>query len=331
MDVERLKHLHIQPEAKRRPQRMLWMIFTVVGLATVAAVALAWPRKDPRAQKSNATTEASAAGLDTAGSLNSSNETAAAAADADSVLIASGYIINRQRIEISPRFLGVVKWIGVKKGDIVTNGQVIVRLDDAEYRARFIEATGQLAAARATVEKAKLNYQRVSELAQKNVESQQAADDARLELAADRAAETQAEGAYDLAKTYLSWCTIRSPINGVILQKLVEPDELVMPQSFGGPLGPSTALVALANPKDLQVEIDVNESDLSKVFMGQKCRISPEAYPDKVYNGYVAEMAPEADRSKGTLQVKVQIEKPDHYLTPELTAKVDFLKKQSQP
>ncbi|HKI68660.1 MAG TPA: efflux RND transporter periplasmic adaptor subunit, partial [Verrucomicrobiae bacterium] len=74
-------------------------------------------------------------------------------------------------------------------------------------------------------------------------------------------------------------------------------------------------------------EIDVSESDLSKIYMRQKCRVSPEAYPDKSYAGYVAEIAPEADRAKGTLQIKVQIVNPDKFLIPELSAKVDFLKK----
>lgn len=69
----------------------------------------------------------------------------------------------------------------------------------------------------------------------------------------------------------------------------------------------------------------LNESDLAKIFLNQKCRVSPEAYPDKVYDGYVAEMAPEANRQKGTLQIKVQILNPDRFLTPELSAKVDFL------
>ena len=59
--------------------------------------------------------------------------------------------------------------------------------------------------------------------------------------------------------------------------------------------------------------------------MNQKCRVSPEAYQDKTYEGFVAEVAPEATRAKGTLQIKVQVENPDHFLTPELTAKVDFL------
>ena len=83
--------------------------------------------------------------------------------------------------------------------------------------------------------------------------------------------------------------------------------------------------VALADPSDMQVEIDVSESDLPKVSLNQRCRISPEAYPDKIFSGRVAEMAPEANRQKGTLQIKVQIENPDRFLTPELSAKVEFL------
>ena len=63
------------------------------------------------------------------------------------------------------------------------------------------------------------------------------------------------------------------------------------------------------------------------MYLNQKCKVSPEAYPDRVYDGYVAEKAPEANRQKGTLQVKVQIVNPDQYLTPELSAKVDFLAK----
>ena len=247
-------------------------------------------------------------------------------ASKDSVLTVNGYIINRERIEISPRFLGVVKWIGVKKGDAVTNGQVVVQLDDAEFRSRLLEAEGQLSNAQAAVERDTLNYERITNLIRTATESQQNADNARLALVSDRAMLQSAQGSYALAKTYIDWCVIRSPINGVVLEKLVNPGELVMPQSFGGTRGPSTALLAVADLKDLQVEIDVNEADLSKISLGQKCRVSPEAYPEKTYAGFVAEIAPEADRAKGTLQIKVQIVNPDNFLTPQLSAKVDFLK-----
>ena len=234
--------------------------------------------------------------------------------------------VSRERIELSPRFMGVVRWIGVKKGDMVTNNQVVVLLDDTEYQARLTQADGAVASAKANVSKAQILFERVSQLARTDIESKQAQDDARLTLDATRATLKEAEGTRTLAQTYVDWCTIRSPINGVVLEKLVDPNELVAPQSFGGTRGPSTALIAMADPKDLQVEIDMNEADLSKISLNQKCRVSPEAYPDKSYEGYVAEVAPEANRAKGTLQIKVQIRNPDRFLTPELSAKVDFLK-----
>ena len=68
------------------------------------------------------------------------------------------------------------------------------------------------------------------------------------------------------------------------------------------------------------------EADLAKVSLNQKCRVIPEAYPDHQYEGQVVEIAPEASRQKGTLQIKVRIHSPDRFLTPELTAKVVFAK-----
>jgi len=201
-----------------------------------------------------------------------------------------------------------------------------VLLDDTEYKARLQQAEGVVATAKAALNKAELDLDRVSQLAKTDIASKEAQDNARIGLESARASLKESEGARDVAQAYLNWCTIRSPINGVVLEKLVDPNELVAPQSFGGVRGPSTALMAVADPQDLQVEIDMNEADLSKISFQQKCRVSPEAYPDKAYEGYVAEIAPEANRAKGTLQIKVQIRNPDKFLTPELSAKVEFLK-----
>ena len=79
------------------------------------------------------------------------------------------------------------------------------------------------------------------------------------------------------------------------------------------------------DPQDLQVEIDVNESDLAKIVLGQRCRVTPEAFADKHYEGTVAEIAPEANRQKGTLHLTVQIANPDRKLTPAWSARVDLL------
>jgi RND family efflux transporter MFP subunit len=329
--IEKLKSLRIEPQLKRRSGRsFLLIILGIVGiLGTAAFMARPWEHESQRIMRAGPLTDPASA--ETAGAATATNTPAAArnsSGCADSAaLTVSGYIINAARIQISPRFLGVVEWIGVKKGDLVHKDEVLARLDDRDYKAKLVQAEGALAAARVAVDKAQLAYKRAHELTVSHIGTQESDDDARLDLENARASLQQAQGSRDEAQTYVDWCTIRSPIDGVVVEKLVNADELANPQSFGGAGGPSTAVLAVANPNDLQVEIDVNESDLSKISLNQKCLVSPEAYPDRVYKGHVAEIAPEANRAKGTLQVKVQIEAPDRFLTPELSAKVEFIRK----
>src|SRR5262245_23267347 len=323
MNTEQLKALQIRPELKSRPRKAIWAICLGVIVVTGTALYFAWFRTDD-GQRIFKRPMGATNSVATTPHVPSSSLTPGAT-NGGPVLTVSGYIVNRERIELSPRFLGLVKWIGVKKGDAVTNGQVVVLLDDAEQRARLGEAKSHLSGAQVALERANLDYERILKL--DTIESKQTADDLRLKVEAAKVAIKEAQAQADLNKTYLDWTVIRSPINGVVLEKLVDANELVTPQSFGGTRGPSTALIAIADLKDLQVEVDLNEADLAKVDLNQFCRISPEAYPDKAYEGYVAEIAPEANRQKGTLQVKVQVKNPDRFLTPELTAKVEFLKR----
>lgn len=308
-----LSRLTIPAEKKTRRRAGPWVMVVIVLLLLVGALAVFFNTYQSDRKPIPATSP----------TIGTATKTIAAG---DAVLTVSGYVIPRERIEISPKFMGTVEWIGVKKGDIVKKDDIIVRLENAEYRARVLEAQGRLALVEANLTNAELNLQRQLALDKEKVDSQRALDEARRARDVAAAEITVAKGQLALADTYLGWCTIRAPISGTILEKLVDPNELVAPQSFGGTRGPSTAFVAMADLNDLQVEIDLNEADLSKVHLKQRCRIAPEAYPDKKYKGYVAEIAPEANRSKGTLQVKVQVENPDRFLTPELTAKVEFLK-----
>lgn len=346
-DASRSKvaQLRIDPSAKRRSQGTLWFIFLVVAVAGVVAVGVwrPWESETSRVLKSDGSTAARSeptdrgealvsratssrgTGNDESGSVPKAGGSGSGAAGDGVVLTVSGYIINRERIELSPRFMGQVRWIAVKKGDPVTNGQVVVLLDDAEYQAQRQEILGRLAAAKVQVRRAEMELNRTLQLAEARIDSQQTLDLARLDLEAAQAEVTSLRGQLARIDTWIDWTIIRSPINGVVLEKLVDPNELVTPQSFGGARGPSTALMSVGDPQDLQVEIDLNEADLSKVFLGQRCRVTPEAYLDKTYEGVVAEIAPEASRQKGTLQIKVQIRNPDRFLTPELSAKVDFL------
>ena len=292
------------------------LIYVAAAVVLAIAAFFAWPRNsDERRIVSQTNPHASP----------SPAAPASKPAAGDVLLTTSGYIINRERIELSPRFVGTVRWMGVRKGDPVKAGQVVVLLDDSEQRARLVEAEGRLARAEAALVIARTRFERLRKLRDQRVESAQQFDDAQAELRAAEAGEREAKGLLDYARSQWEWTVIRSPIDGVVLEKLADENELVSPQSFGGDKGPSTALLAVADPNDLQVEIDLNEADLAKVAMGQRCRVIPEAYPEHSYEGRVAQIAPEANRQKGTLQVKVQIRDPDRYLIPELSAKVDFL------
>ncbi len=329
MSIEKLKALQIDPQHKRRRGRSFQIIVLgILGiLSTAAFLGRPWEQESRRTMRAGPSATAEAHPVPGADALTTRAAPGQSAGGAqEALLTVSGYIINASRIQISPRFLGVVQWIGVKKGDHVGKGQLLARLDDREFKAKLVQAEGVLAGAKVAVEKAELAFKRVHELTGNHIASQESEDDARLQFEGARANLKQAEGSRDEAQTYVDWCTIRSPIDGVVVEKLVNPDELVMPQSFGGSGGPSTALLAVADPRDLQVEVDVDESDLSKIALNQKCLVSPEAYPNRIYTGYVAEIAPEANRAKGTLQIKVQIKDPDHYLTPQLSAKLQFIR-----
>lgn len=349
MTPDQLQKLRIASEQKRRPRIGLWITFAVIGGLSATALYFAIPRsadsiRSGMKSSREATTERAdkeLANRQTQGQAGSnkpngstpSNAGPKASTPGDSkggqstALKASGYIVARERIEISPRFMGVVQWIGVRKGDSVTNGQVVVRLDESEYRARLADVDAQIGVAAVSVEKGEIDFKRAQELVVNRVEMQKMLDDARLALASAKAQVRQLEASKKLILTWIDWCTIRSPLNGVVLEKLADANELVTPQNFGGGRGPSTSLLAVADLNDLQVEVDLSETDLAKVSIGQKCNIYPEAYLEKRYEGEVVEIAPEASRQKGTLQVKVQIRQPDRFLTPELSAKVEFLSK----
>jgi len=219
-------------------------------------------------------------------------------------------------------------------------------------RPQEIEAAdAAVASAEATLESSELDYARIEALSRQGAVSRQeldraraARDVARARLDADRKnaelvrigpraeqvalAEAQlheAEANLEFAKTELTYTVIRAPISGVILEKLAEQGELVTNMNFGGTRGAKNSVVTMADLNDLLVEVDVNESELSKVTAGQHAEIHLDSNPERVYAGEVDEIAPQADRQKGTVQVKVRIADPDDAIRTEVNARVTFL------
>ena len=105
---------------------------------------------------------------------------------------------------------------------------------------------------------------------------------------------------------------------------------MVNPAAFSN--GLSASLCDMADLSDMEVDLAIAERDISKVFKGQKCRVKAEAFPDRVYSGFVSRLMPTADRAKGAVPVRVKIDIPreeeGRYLRPEMGAVVTFLAKE---
>src|SRR6202041_157624 len=150
------------------------------------------------------------------------------------------------------------------------------------------------------------------------------------EIARAQGAVTQAQGQLDYAKSQLDATIIRAPVTGTILDRTAEKGELITAQfasaAAGGPQG---SVVSLADLNDLQVELDIAQADFARLGPTQKAKVTTDAYPDKEYDGVVAQISPEANRQKATVQVKVQVLNPSKYhdvqLRPEMNATVKFL------
>lgn len=161
----------------------------------------------------------------------------------------------------------------------------------------------------------------------------------RLKRALDLIAEPQeqrlkvAEADVSVAEAELSkaeWklgnTTITSPVTGTVLKKNVEEGNIVNPVAFNG----SYSICDLADLGDLEVELDIQERDINRVFQGQKCVVRAEAYQDHPYEGYVSRLMPIANRSKGAIPVRVKVVIPSDrvgiHLKPEMGAIVAFYK-----
>src|SRR5437660_2195831 len=289
------------------------------------------------------------------------------------ILSATGYIIPHHKIEANSKVTGRVAWIGVEKGDKVKEGQVLVRLEDQEFRAQYDQARGaadsaraqleqlqhgsrpeeiqqaehNLSEARATAANDKLTLDRTKKLVAQAVLSQQVLDDATAkyeasqqrvhsleqsyqlsklgpraeEIARAQGALTQAEGQAAYAKSQLDATVIRAPISGTILDRSVEKGELLTGQ-FASAARP---VFSLANLEDIQADLDVAQDDFAKLTPHQKAVVTVDAFPDLKWEGVIAEVSPEANRQKATIEVKVQIMNPDSHLRPEMNTTVHFI------
>ncbi len=238
------------------------------------------------------------------------------------VLAGSGYVVSADRyISIGVRVPGRIDRYLVEEGAHVTAGDPLVQLDARDYESAVarLEATLRSAHAQAVLKRKQL--ERARSLAGEKVVSRDELDVRQAEADAADAAVNQNEAELAAAKVSLEYTTLRAPRSGVILAKLKEVGEIAVPGGFSG----SGDLIRMANLEDLRGQVDITESELAKVHIGQRAEVVPDAYPDRKYPAHVVKLYPQVDRQKATLRVEVQIERLDDFLWPDMSARITFL------
>jgi HlyD family secretion protein len=261
-------------------------------------------------------------------------------AQAYTVLNASGYVVAQRKAAVSSKSTGRLSYLGVEEGSRVKKGQVIASLENEDLIAAKNEAAAQvkqakadLGTAQAELVDAGLQYRRYKTLVDQDLIPRQDFDTATARykkaqagIAAARARIKVAQAGLANAQAALNYSYIRAPFDGVVTTKYADVGEVVAP--FGAAANARAAVVTMADLHSLMVEVDVAESNLDKVHLGQPCEISLDAIPDKRFAGEVHMIVPTADRTKATVLTKVKFLETDDRILPEMSAKVAFL---SQP
>jgi RND family efflux transporter MFP subunit len=231
----------------------------------------------------------------------------------------------------------------VEEGSRVTQGQVIASLESEDFVAARDQAAENLKAARANLEgvraelnDASLDFYRKKELLARGVISRAEFDvseakyrKALATVAAAEAAVEASSAALRGAAVALEYAHIRAPFDAVVLTKNADVGDIVTP--VGAAANAKASVVTIADMSSLQVEVDVSETNLELVKVGQPCEIRLDALPDSRFRGAVHAIVPTVDRSKATIMVKVRFLDNDPRILPEMSAKVSFLSRPVKP
>lgn len=228
------------------------------------------------------------------------------------VISASGYLVARLQANVAPKISGRIEKVNFDIGSRVRKGDVLALLENEDLEAQLREAEAE--ASRAAKE-----YQRLRSLSEQGVASRSLHDAAEAEAQSSRARVERLE-------VVLRDAIVRAPFDGVVVAKNVELGEVVAPLSLDGQSSDETGSIAtIADLRSLEVEADVNESNLGKLADDQPAVIEVDAYEGKSWRGRLRQIVPVADRAKGIVQVKIAFVDPPDRLLPEMSASVSFL------
>ena len=276
-------------------------------------------------------------------------------------VVASGRIISPQRITIALQGSGRVLRVAVSEGQTVKSGQVLIELDNSDSRASLAQANAAVAQAQAKLRQlgelsqplalqtlaqaqagalqARKTLARNRDLVARGFVSQAAVDDAQraVDVANSQVTSAQAQvktntaGGSDtllaeaalrqavagaqLAQVKLDQGLVLAPSSGVLISRSVEVGDIVQP---------GKALMVLASSGEMQVLIQIDEKNLSKIALGQKAYGSADAFASQRFDAVVSYINHGIDATRGSVEVKLTIPNPPAYLRQDMTVSVDI-------
>ncbi len=265
--------------------------------------------------------------------------------DLTSIISASGEVKPKKNINISAQVPGRIIKIGVEEGQEVKAGDFLLKLDATQYEANadrdqnFIRAANaDLIQAEARLQRDKNSLERVKQLFADDLISKEQLEAAQANFDVT-AAQTnaigfqikQAEASLKSTMDNLAKTTYNSPIDGIITSLRVEEGEVAI---IGTMNNPGTVLLTIADLSVMEVEVEVDETDVVGVTLGQSANVRVDAFPETVFKGKVTEVGSSAiQRTTGVsttqeskdFKVVVTLDNPDRKLKPGLSASADVI------
>jgi multidrug resistance efflux pump len=183
-------------------------------------------------------------------------------------------------------------------------------------------------------EQAKFSYfTQLARVKQMDVALEMAKGPRKQKIAAAEADVNQAQARFDRAKWRLSNTIIVAPVDGIILTKRAEIGNLVNALAMNANL--NAGVCDMADLTDLEVDLGVQEKDIAKVFINQKCKVQTDAYPERIYIGRVIRVLPVANNSRAEIPIRVSVRVPrkeeGDFLRPQMSAHVFFFNEKAPP
>lgn len=224
--------------------------------------------------------------------------------DLRQILTVSGSLRAVNQVSVKARVAGEVRDVLVREGEAVKTGQILIRIDPADYQARLAQAKGALLAARGQLDIATKARDNNQALLAKGFISRNAFDNAASQYEIAAANVESARGALGVAQNALEDTVLRAPITGLVSSRTVQPGEKVSPDN---------RLLDVVDLRQMEMEAAVPAADITHIAQGQEVAVSVEGLPAPL-TGKVARINPATQAGSRSILVYIQVDNPQGVL-----------------